>query len=155
MTWMWAGMLMAGGVLAIALIFEGPAMMASAGLVEKEPVMVFVIPSLENARRVRSAVSEDRIAWEGRPGLALEGGRVVAMSLDDASAVIEGAGWVDRPIQIVRLDDPATEAGEEAEGDPAEREARAERLRALVNKPTLSRGEQMFVLAAMNDGIEL
>ncbi len=37
----------------------------------------------------------------------------------------------------------------------AQREPLTTRLRGLVSKPTLSRGEQMFVLAAMNDGLEI
>lgn len=134
-------------------VFEGESVTKKLGITEKDPVLVFVIPSLENARKVRAAIAPERIALQSQKGLALTGGRVVALSLDDAGDVIEEAGWVDHPIQIVRLEDPGPEDGEEFE--PGSDEARLARLRSLVNKPTLTRGEQMFVLMAMNDGIEL
>ena len=133
--------------------FEGENFTKQLGITEKDPVMVFVTPSIENARRVRAAVAPELIAHQSEKGLALVGGRVVALTLDDAGDVIEEAGWVDRPIQIVRLEDPDTEEGDDLE--PGSDEARLARLRTLVNKPTLSRGEQMFVLMAMNDGIEI
>jgi hypothetical protein len=133
--------------------FEGKNLSQQLGVTEKDPVLVFVIPSMENARRVRAAIAPERIALQSKKGLALVGGRVVALSLDDAGDVIEEAGWVDHPIQIVRLEDPETDEGEELEA--GSNEARLARLRSLVNKPTLTRGEQMFVLMAMNDGIEL
>jgi len=139
-------------VLTIAA-FEGENFTQRLGVTEKDPVLVFVIPSVENARRVRAAIAPERIALQSQQGLALMGGRVVALSLDDAGDIIEEAGWVDHPIQIVRLEDPGPEEGEEFE--PGSDEARLARLRSLVHKPTLSRGEQMFVLMAMNDGIEL
>lgn len=139
-------------VLTIA-VFEGKNVTQQLGMTEKDPVLVFVIPSIENARRVRAAIAPERIAWQSDKGLALVGGRVVSLNLDDAGDLIEEAGWIDRPIQIVRLEDP--EAEEDGELEAGSREARLARLRSLVNKPTLSRGEQMFVLMAMNDGIEL
>ena len=133
--------------------FEGGRLRQEFGLSEKDPVLVFVIPNLDNARRVRAAIVPERIAWKGEEGLALVGGQVVALSLEDAGEVIEGAGWVDRPIQIVRLENPGPEAADEAEA--GSHEARLARLQALVHKPTLTRGEQMFVLSAMNDGLEI
>ena len=67
-----------------------------------------------------------------------------------------GAGWIDRPIQIVTLDaDLDDEDGAGDSADPVSRESRRQQLLDLVHKPSLSRGEQMFVLSAMNDGIEI
>ena len=141
-------------VLGTVVAFEGQGLAKRFGLVEKDPVLVFVIPGVENARRLRAAIAPERIVWQGADGLALAGGRVLALDLDAAGDVIEIAGWVDRPIQIVRLEDPQREEDTELEGG-ASREERLARLRSLVNKPTLSRGEQMFALAAMNDGLEI
>ena len=48
--------------------------------------------------------------------------------------------------------------GDDAEqdpSDPASREARLERLRELVHKPMLNHVEQMFILQAMSEGIEI
>lgn len=146
-------------VMLTAVAFEGKNLGKQFGVVEEEPVLVFVIPDVQNARTVRAAIAPDRIALQTEQGLALIGGRIVALNLDDAGDVIEAAGWVERPIQIVRLEDPSTDdaVGEEG-GDglaPADRAARQARLRSLVSKKTLTRGEQMFVLSAMNDGIEI
>lgn len=141
-------------VLTVA-VFEGKELKQQLGISEKDPVLVFVIPGTDHARRVRAAIQPERIAWQGKEGLALVGGRVVALSLDEAGEVIENAGWVDRPIQIVRLENPASTPGGEPEPEAGSQEARLARLRSLVNKPTLTRGEQTFVLMAMNDGIEI
>lgn len=140
-------------VLLTIVAFEGKNLSQRVGLSDMDPVLVFVIPEIENARRVRAAIAPERISWQGKEGLALVGGRVVALNLDDAGEVIEGAGWVDRPIQIVRLENPAPAEGGDVEARSDE--GRLARLRSLVNKPTLTRGEQMFVLMAMNDGIEI
>ncbi len=142
------GLLVAGVVLA----FEGPGLGKQLGLIEKDEVLVFVIPDLENARRVRRAISKERIVWEGSAGIALLGGRVVALDLDSAAEVIESAEWVDRPIRIVRLD-PREQRGDTPEAGSDE--ARLAKLRSLVNKPMLTGAEQMFVLMAMNDGLEI
>ncbi|HEB91091.1 MAG TPA: hypothetical protein ENI85_16065 [Deltaproteobacteria bacterium] len=151
-----AGALLAVLIMATFVALEGGEIGRELGLVEGEPVLVFVIPVPEHARRVRAAVSPDRILWEGDAGFALVGERVITPSLERAGEVIKGAGWVDRPIRIVTLEaDPDEEGGDAEAGRPASREARLARLRELVRKPTLTRGEQMFVLAAMNDGIEL
>jgi len=148
-----ASMTLGALIVATMLAFEGPNLAKRIGLAEEEPVLVFVIPGVENARRLRAAIAPERIVWQGKQGLALAGGRVLALNLDAAGDVIEFAGWVDRPIQIVRLEDPHREEGEESKG--ASRPERLARLRSLVNKPTLTRGEQMFVLSAMNDGLEI
>jgi hypothetical protein len=74
-------------VLTIAA-FEGENFSKRLGVAEKDPVLVFVIPSVENARRVRAAIAPERIALQSQKGLALMGGRVVALSLDDAGDVI-------------------------------------------------------------------
>jgi hypothetical protein len=137
------------------VVFEGTRLGQAVGLREADPVLVFVVASPESTRRIRKAVSPERVFWEGQAGLALVGARVIASNLDDAADVIEGAGWVDRPIQIVTLDVTSSRAGEEPQADPRSTEARLARLRELVHKPTLTRGEQVFVLQAMNDGLEI
>lgn len=135
---------------------EGEKIGKEMGLIEGDPVLVFVVPQAESKQRIRTAVSKDRVVWEGEAGFALVGERVVTSSFEQAGEVIKGAGWLDRPIRIVTLQAVPEEEGAESEaGSPASREARRKRLLELVNQPTLSRGEQMFVLQAMNDGIEL
>jgi len=137
------------------MALEGENLGKEMGLIEGDPVLVFVVPQPESARRIRAAVSKDRVVWEGEDGFALVGERVVTSSFEAAGEVIKGAGWLDRPIRIVTLEADPAEDSEADAGSPASTEARRKRLLELVNQPTLSRGEQMFVLQAMNDGIEI
>ena len=135
---------------------EGENIGKQMGLVEEDTVLVFVIPQPQNAARIRSVVSAERVLWESDAGFALVGDRVITTSYEQAGEVIMGAGWIDRPIQIVTLDaDLDDEDGAGDSADPISRESRRQQLLDLVYKPTLSRGEQMFVLSAMNDGIEI
>ena len=150
-----AGLLLAALIMGTFVAVEAENIGKKLGFVEEDVVLVFVIPEPENARRVRAAVSSDRILWEDEAGFALVGDRVITTSFEAAGEIIKGAGWIDRPIQIVTLDALADEDAEPEAGDQPSREARRARLLELVHKPTLSRVEQMFVLAAMNDGIEL
>jgi len=158
-TFLTIGLVFLGLVLLTFAAFEGTLLGQDLGVAHSEPVMVFVIPNLDDARRVRSAIRPERIKWQGKQGLALTGGRVVALDLGNAGVVINEAGWVDRPIQIVRLDHPESMAGDPGQdttqAGAGSREARLIRLRSLVGQPTLSRSEQLFVLTAMNDGIEI
>ncbi|MBY0401771.1 hypothetical protein K2X89_15875 [Myxococcota bacterium] len=133
---------------------EGKTIGKQFGRVEEDPILVFVVPEVDSARRVRAAVAPEAVVWEGDAGFALASGRVVALSAERAGEIITGAGWVDREIQIVSLEADPTEPATAEPGDPASHEATREGLRALVNKPTLSYGEQVFVLQAMMDGIE-
>jgi len=156
-----AGALLAGLMVILFAAVEGAGLGKQLGFLEKDPVLVFVIPQPESAARIRRAVSDKRIVWQGEEGMALVGERVIARNLDDAGDVIERAGWIDRPIQIVRLEAMADPTGKDKRNgkgdgrDPAGGEARLSKLRELVHKPMLTRSEQMFVLQAMNDGIEI
>lgn len=137
---------------------EGERVGQSLGLLaEDEPVLVFTIPSEASLLRVRAAVAPSRVLHEDEDGLALEGGRVYVSALEEAGDLIEAAGWVERPIQIVGLGMAVDEDGAEGSSGRAglSDEERLARLRRLVHKPTLTRGEQVFVLQAMNDGLEL
>jgi hypothetical protein len=150
-----AGLLFAALIMGTFVALEGENIGKEMGLIEGDAVLVFVVPLPENTRRIRAAVSPDRVVWEGDAGFALVGERVITTSFEQAGEVIKGAGWLDRPIRIVTLQADPDEDDEPEAGSPASREARRTRLLELVNQPTLSRGDQMFVLQAMNDGIEI
>jgi hypothetical protein len=153
-----AGMLFSALIMGTFVALEGEQLGKRMGLVEEDPILVFVIPQPQNAAKIRSVVASERILWEGDAGFALVGDRVITTSYEEAGEVIMGAGWTDRPIQIVTLDaDPDAEADAEGGGGSgqASPEARRKRLLELVHKPTLTRVEQVFVLSAMNDGIEI
>ncbi len=129
----------------------------SIGLLEDaEPVLVFTIPNPRNLARVRAAIDDKRIVGESDEGFSVVGGRVYVKDLAQAGGLISKGGWVEKPIQIVSLgvggksmaDAEALEAG-------PTREERMVQLRRLVKKPALNRTEQVFVLQAMNDGLEI
>lgn len=146
------------GLVALAVgVFEGDALAERLGVgASAEPVLVFEIPHPQHFAQVRSAISTDRVFEEGQGGFSLRGGRVYVQDVGEAGDLIERAGWVERPIQIVSLGmDDESEAGADDKPAPISREEREARLRSLVNKPSLTRGEQIFVLSAMNDGIEI
>lgn len=150
-----AGALFAALIMGTFVALEGEKIAKEMGLVEGAPVLVFVVPLPENARRIRAAVSEERVVWEGEAGFALVGERIITSSFETAGEVIKAAGWVDRPIRIVTLQADPEENSESDAGSPASREARRKRLVELLHQPTLSRVEQRFVLQAMHDGIEI
>ena len=150
-----AGLLLAALIMGTFLTLEGERLGKELGFIEGDPVLVFVVPLPENVHRIRSVVSKARVVWEGEAGFALVGERVITSNYEAVGEVIKGAGWLDRPIQIVTLEaDPAEDADQDSVS-PASREERRKRLLELVHKPMLSRGEQMFILQAMNDGIEI
>jgi hypothetical protein len=150
-----AGLLLAALIMGTFLALEGERLGKELGLIEGDPVLVFVVPLPENVQRIRSVVSKTRVVWEGEAGFALVGERVITSSYEAAGEVIKGAGWLDRPIQIVTLEADPAEIDESESVSPASRQERRKRLLELVHQPMLSRVEQMFILQAMNDGIEI
>lgn len=151
------GAAFAGLVLFAFMAFEGTDVARDLGLVgEDDPVLVFEILHPEHLANVRRAIADERVLEEGETGFSVRGGRVYVQDVGRAGDFIERGGWVDRPVQIVGL---GMEAGDAEEGGgakpPMTPEERRARLYALVKKPSLTRGEQMFVLQAMNDGIEI
>ena len=81
--------------------------------------------------------------------------RVYVQDVSQAGSLISRAGWIDQPIQIVSLGMEDEDAAEMAGPPQLSDAARHARLMSLVDKPTLTRSEQIFVLKAMNDGIEI
>lgn len=150
-----------GGLL---LALEGPkfipalAEILPGGAAERDKVLVFLVGGTDGVDHVRSSVDPARIVWSTPEAVALKEGRIVAAGQHAVGEPIKQAGWMDRDIEIFTVARrdllPAKGGGSKdasgAEVDPE----RMARLRELVNKPTLSYGEQVFVLQAMNDGIE-
>jgi len=148
----------AGLVLLFFLALEGKTVGQSLGLIdaEQDSVLVFTIPRPEDLARVRAVIHEERVLWEGDEGFVLAGGRVYVKETGHAGELIKIGGWVDQPIKIVALGMSADDAGKgTGVAVGLTREERLAWLRKLVYKPTLSRGEQYFVLQAMNDGLEI
>lgn len=136
---------------------EGPRLGKELGLLEQDPVLVFMIPDLNARHPIRAAIARDRVLYSDDQGIAVRGNWVLASNHDAASQVIARAGWVEHPIKMMTLVGEPADEDETLSGSAqgATREERLAQLRQLVHKPTLTRGEQIFVLQAMSDGIEL
>ena len=120
------------------------------------PVLVFTIPDSASLARVRAAIRDERIVFEKDGGFAVKGGRVYVNDPRQAGEFIKAGGWVEKPIKIVSLGIDEDVVGDSTPADARlSRDERMTRLRQLVHKRSLNRGEQIFVLQAMNDGLEI
>ena len=153
--WFQLGAAFAGLVLFAVLSLEGKDIGQSLGVFEEDPVLVFTIPHPQHFERVRKAIADDRVVQETETGFSLSGGRVYVMDVGDAGGLIKTSGWIDQPIQIVSLGMDDGDPSDEPPAPKMTREERLAKLHSLVKKPTLTRGEQYFVLACMNDGISI
>jgi hypothetical protein len=150
-----------GGLL---LTLEGPKFIPAMGELlpglqdDTDKVLVFLVGGVEGVDQVREAVDPGRIVWSTPEAVALKEGRIVAAGQHAVGEPIKQAGWMDRDIEIFTVSkrdilptrgDGGLQDGNGEEVDPE----RLARLRELVNKPTLTYGEQLFVLQAMNDGV--
>ena len=121
-----------------------------------DKVLVFLVEENAGVDRVRRAVDPSRIVWSTPDAVALKEGRIVAAGHASVGDVITKAGWIDLEIEIFTVaerDMPSSGAGK-GELSPDVDSERMARLRELITKPTLSNGEQILVLKAMNDGVE-
>ncbi len=119
-------------------------------------VLVFLVGDSQGVDTVRHSVDPRRIVWSSPEAVALKEGRIVAAGQHAVGEPIKQAGWMDREIEIFTVAKrdllPAKGGASDGEGVEVDPERMA-RLQELVNKPTLTYGEQLFVLQAMNDGI--
>lgn len=148
-----------GGLL---LTLEGPKWIpAMADLVpgrasDDDRVLVFLVGGPEGVDLVRRSVDPARIVFSSPTAIALEEGRIVAVGQASVGEPIMAAGWIDREIEIftvARRDILPPKGGGRGAASKDVDPERLERLSELVKKPTLSYGEQLFVLQAMNEGV--
>ena len=150
-----------GGLL---LTLEGPKFIPAMeqllpGLADdSDKVLVFLVGDVGGVDRVRSSVDPARIVWSSDEAVALKEGRIVAAGQHAVGEPIKEAGWMDREIEIftvAKRDILPPKGGGMKDGNGEEVDPeRMARLQELVKKPTLSYGEQLFVLQAMNDGVQ-
>jgi hypothetical protein len=122
---------------------------------EQERILVFVVGSRAGVERVRRAVDPARILASSPDAIALAEGRMVVSNAEAVGGPFVEAGWIDRPIEMFHLErsnglNRSRSSKESNSVDPE----RLAKLRALVHKRTLSRGEQLMVMQAMNDGVD-
>jgi hypothetical protein len=138
---------------ALFLVVERPAWLPVVGGSGEEPILVFLVGSREGVEIVKRAVDPERIVVETPDAIALVEGRMVATDAHAVSQPLMDAGWSDRSLELLSVprDDGRRRRGGE---QPSEADAaRMARLTELMNKPTLTSGEAMVVLQAMNDGL--
>jgi len=156
MKWLLLGMAMvvvlSAGVL---VVLESPAWLPD-GLSRGngDRVLVFLVGDPDGVDRVRRAVDPARVVYADEQSIALVEGRIVAANVAAVSLPMNAVGWRDRSIEIFHVERAEREKSRRGAGAPDVDPERMAKLRALVKKPTLSYGEQVFVLQAMNDGIE-
>ena len=151
-----------GGLL---LTLEGPkyipamAELIPGGASDADKVLVFLVGDRHGVDSVRDSVDPNRIVWSTPDAVALKEGRIVAAGQHAVGEPIKEAGWMDREIEIFTvakrdiLPPKGGGAMKDGNGQDVDPE-RLARLNELVKKPTLTYGEQLFVLQAMNDGIQ-
>ena len=135
-----------------------------------DPVLVLFVG--RHFDRIVETTNPDRVVAVVPGAIATLDGRIMAVDATAVGEAISEAGWIDRPIEIfdAGIDDDRRRWASAGGGDswpgttndpsalskqgPGEA-GRRERLRELMAKKELSPGEQIFVVSAMNDGIEL
>ncbi len=150
------GAVFAGLVILFLVALEGKELARTFGLMaEDEPVLVFEIPHPDRLASVRKAIGDERILEERDGGFSVKSGRVYVLERGQAGAFIGRGGWIDQPVQIVGLGMDRDEEIQDGAKSVMSREETRARLDDLMNKASLTRGEQLFVLKAMNDGVEI
>jgi hypothetical protein len=121
---------------------------------EQEPVLIFLVGNRSGVELVKKAVDPARIVAQTPNALALAEGRMVATDASAVSEPLMAAGWGDRQIEIFTVPKKdGLNRGRKGKGGAGSDDPRMGRLMELMNKPTLSQGEALFVMQAMNDGL--
>ncbi len=116
-------------------------------------VTVYVVGTPEGVDIVRAAVDPARIVASAPGAIALVEGRIIAASVEAATSPYTEAGWSEREIEFVKIEkNDRPVRGRRISSNEVDPDRMA-RLQELIHKPTLSYGEQVFVLQAMNDGL--
>ncbi len=120
---------------------------------QQDPILVFLVGDRSGVQAMKRAVDPSRIVAESPDAIALVEGRMMATNAAAVSAPLMAAGWDDREIELFTLprNDGLNRKGSR-KGKGAD-DPRFGRLMELMNKPTLSYGEALFVMNAMNDGV--
>ena len=110
------------------------------------PVVVMVVGTPENVEIMRRAVNKDRIVARRKNSFALDEGRIIAASIDDAGESVTAAGWVERPLEIIappRVQPPSSFPAEGATSSPTEGAT------PLLHAPQLTQTQALRLLNQM------
>jgi hypothetical protein len=121
---------------------------------EQKPVLIFLVGNRSGVELVKKAVDPARVVAQTPDAFALAEGRMVATNPSAISEPLMAAGWSDRQLEIFSLPkNDGLNRGRKGKGSAGSDDPRMGRLMELMNKPTLSQGEALFVMQAMNDGL--
>ncbi len=112
-------------------------------------VMVVVVGTRGRVASVRAAVSDDRIMAASEDGFALQGRRLIAVSLEDVGNLLMRAGWDDAPLEILTAARHGRRGQRSRDPDRAAAEAEAAILADLMNKPSLNALEAQRLLSLL------
>ena len=142
------------GVLSAGLFvaLERPAWIPVLGQ-EAAPILVFLVGDAAAVNAVKRAVDPSRIVAETDDAFALAEGRMIAAGPEAVSEPLTAAGWIDRKVELLPLPKRRETVAASGEGGGSSEDPRFDRLMELMNKKTLSHGEALFVMNAMNDGL--
>ena len=119
-------------------------------------ILVVLVGSRSGVQTVRDAIDPRRIVAETTDAFALAEGRIVAAHAEAVAEPLVRAGWTDRPLEffgVPHREAPPWTSGRRRQKLSEEDRARMERLAELTAKPSLTQGEAIFVLKAMDDGL--
>lgn len=138
------------------LALEKPSWLPVFGEEKSDTVLVFLVGSRRGVETVKKSVDPARIVAETPNAIALVEGRMVAVDAAAVSEPLMAAGWADRPLELLQVprDDGLNRGEKKGTGEQSgEDAARIDRIMELMNKPSLTQGEALFVLNAMDDGL--
>lgn len=138
------------------LLYEHPVTIPMGGfpLVGGDPpITVFLVGKRSGVALVRAVVDPQRIVADSPDALALVEGRIFATNVEAVADPLRDAGWLDRPLELVAPPPPRDPRSATSDGAAPANASRLARLTELMGQPSLSPGEQRFVLQAMHDGL--
>ncbi len=151
--------LAAGGLLARGLPGLGDLMQsgrekpkhpdAQASRSSEPSVMVIVVGTRGRVASVRNAVDSGRILAASENGFAIQGRRLIAVSLENVGGLLMQAGWDDAPLEILTASRSGRTGKGPGDADRTSAQAEAAILADLMNKPTLNYLEAQRVLSLL------
>ena len=123
----------------------------------QEPVLVILVGSPENVRRIREVIPAERVLAEAPGAFATAEDRIIAASAEAAGAPINALDWIDRELEIVAVPMDGGRRWEQNRGKrggqskmSAEDQARTDKLAKLATRPSLTIAEATALLMHMD-----
>ena len=131
-------------------VFSGLRSSGQALGVSEKPIEVFLVGSPAGVEEVRRSVDSSRVRAHSADAIALAEGRIFAAHPAAVGRVLKEAGWIDRELEILTAANADAKRQQGQKQVALQRQDKKSRLNALSKKKTLTAGEQILVLRAMN-----